>query len=121
MNSELTDRELLEMAAKAAGYVVDEDFDRTDIRSTTGAPVTWRPLDDDGDALRLAVRLGICVEPYPVYQPEKHSVMVKQRCQLDTLRVPNKTECLELYGDDPYAAIRRAIVRCAASIGQMKA
>ena len=51
-----TDRELLELAAKAAGYdyakhggyiVVD------------GVPGNWNPLADDGDALRLALALNI--------------------------------------------------------------
>ena len=54
-----SDRELLELAAKAAGYdyakhggyiVVD------------GIPGNWNPLTDDGDALRLAVKLGISIE-----------------------------------------------------------
>lgn len=51
-----TDRELLEMAAKAAryqyakhgGYIVVD-----------GIPGNWNPLTDDGDALRLAVKLEI--------------------------------------------------------------
>jgi hypothetical protein len=58
----MTDKELLELAAKAAGlpecgwmgpafmYVKDNQF--TD----------WNPLTDDGDALRLAVKLQIDIE-----------------------------------------------------------
>ena len=54
-----TDRELLELAAKAAryqyakhgGYIVVD-----------GIPGNWNPLTDDGDALRLAVRLKIDIE-----------------------------------------------------------
>ena len=50
----MTDRELLELAAKAAGYE----------RNSAGpiGPCEWNPLTDDGDALRLAVKLGIDLE-----------------------------------------------------------
>lgn len=61
----MTDRELAQKAAKAAGYALDEDLDRTDVRDNGGGPLRWNPLDDDGDALRLAVRLGIRVDPSP--------------------------------------------------------
>ena len=47
----MTDRELLEAAAKAAGYVHYHPGD--------GFYQTWNPLTDDGDALRLAVKLGL--------------------------------------------------------------
>jgi hypothetical protein len=67
-----TDRELLEKAAKAAGLNVvpgevyqvgDDTVDCTDLLWTrSGEPdvgdVAWNPLDDDGDALRLAVAIG---------------------------------------------------------------
>lgn len=50
------DKELLVFAAKAAGlpwdqWVIDGD-------------ASWNPLTDDGDALRLAVKLNIPVFPY---------------------------------------------------------
>ncbi len=97
-----TDRELTELAAKAFG-VAAEGFS---------------PLTDDGDALRLAVKLGLSVVPYPIYQPEKHSVLVKQRRQSDTMREANPTQVIELYGGDPYAAARRAITRAAAEVAK---
>lgn len=50
----MTDRELLEMAAKAAG-IERLSFDR--VRRDW----PWNPLDDDGDALRLAVKLRLIV------------------------------------------------------------
>lgn len=60
-----TDRELLEMAAKAAGHTVS-DWVHTyhGVRPSlhdTHAPGrwVWNPLDDDGDALRLAVKLRL--------------------------------------------------------------
>lgn len=54
----MTDRELLEKAAKAAGYWSAE------FNVPEGFPSNWDPLLDDGDALRLAVRLNIPVIPY---------------------------------------------------------
>jgi hypothetical protein len=50
------DRELLELAAKAAGYSpcrVTNDG----VILLRGIRVKWKPLDDDGDALRLAVAI----------------------------------------------------------------
>jgi hypothetical protein len=50
----MTDRELLKLAAKAAGYNMAKVLD--------GYPMymegygIWNPLTDDGDALRLAVK-----------------------------------------------------------------
>jgi len=48
-----TDRELLEMAAKAAGL----HHDGVGYASATGMPINWNPLEDDGDAGRLAMTL----------------------------------------------------------------
>ena len=120
----MTDRELLELAAKAAGIVgvwarTHQPYGDTWVEGIDcGGPVYWNPLAEDGDALRLAVKMGICIEPYPIYRPGKHSVIAKQRRPSDTLRVPNTTECLVPYEDDPYAATRRAITRAAAEIGK---
>lgn len=55
----MTDREMLELAAKAAGQ---ERSAAGDLWSNArGQP--WNPLTDDGDALRLAVKLEmqVCV------------------------------------------------------------
>jgi hypothetical protein len=99
-----TDKELLELAAKAIGlpergwmgpafmYVKDNTF--TD----------WDPLTDDGDALRLLVKLELLVDAngmhsrvcFPFGEPLAY----------------------EVKGNDPYAATRRAIVRAAAEIGR---
>lgn len=63
----MNDRELLELAAKAAG-ISPATFDRRDVgwyqpdKGTTGP---WDPLTDDGDALRLAVKLWITAFPNP--------------------------------------------------------
>ena len=90
-----SDRELLEMAAKAAGIecvtptMIDHD--------------QWNPLTDDGDALRLAVIVGIDVDHY--------------FDRVETWKAGLHGFIVEAYGDDPCAATRRAIVRAAAAIG----
>lgn len=108
-----TDRELLELAAKAAG--VDLEWD--------GPPEMWQPmyykgktyhgwnpLTDDADALRLAVRLGLLV-------------YVMRDAGFTGIRLPSehiggKYDEVEIHVADPYAATRRAIVRAAAEIGR---
>ena len=52
----MTDRELLELAAKA--YGVEVEFDADGVCWKHWPSFKWNPLEDDGDALRLAVRLG---------------------------------------------------------------
>lgn len=113
----MTDRELLELAAKAAGIKlfpiqissVTTKGDDIFIGYMT-KPEQWErgwfnPLDDDGDALRLAVKLGIHLQFAMDYAVSyAGSVHAKQFTERD--------------GDDPYAAARRAIVRAAAAIGQ---
>ena len=64
-----TDRELLELAAKAAGLAVLWPVMRAGAAPVAiledsivnTVPTFWSPLTDDGDALRLAVKLGIDV------------------------------------------------------------
>ena len=46
----MNDRELLELAAKAAGYKYDHKIS------------VWNPLTDDGDCARLEEKLKICIE-----------------------------------------------------------
>ena len=66
----MDDRELLELAAKAAGYT-PERFDAEDgIWLNDSNPNCgydwWNPLTEDGDALRLAVKLAIAITfPHP--------------------------------------------------------
>lgn len=62
----MTDRELLEAAARAAGIVL---LDRPDLHAYGDGLMAehgiWSPLTDDGDALRLAVKLRISVYHAP--------------------------------------------------------
>ena len=106
----MTDHELLELAAKAAGINGLWDHEGNCFVPQEGC-IFWNPLTDDGDALRLAVTLGLVVDVGPV------SVSVHKNNG-------NRDLGFEFYNtgkDDPYATTRRAIVRAAAAIGeQMK-
>ena len=107
----MTDREMLELAAKAAGIELGED------RIDCGVSVTdadgrhrnlpqWNPLTDDGDALRLAAHLNIDVlqrltDPAEVWA-----------------QAPMLRTVIEPVDGDRLYATRRAIVRAAAEIGR---
>ena len=98
----MTDKELLEFAAKAAGieltYVPQNTREWADFRNEHGGETPWNPLIDDGDALRLAVKLGI----YFHIVTEENAVSAKVR---------NGPRCSwrEPIDNDPYAATRRAM------------
>lgn len=98
-----TDRELLELAAKAAGLRFDwRPFPA--IKRLDTLWEEWNPLTDDGDALRLAVKLEIQLDL-------RHS--------MNTVRAYGAPEgMIEEGAKDPYAATRRAITRAAAEIGR---
>ncbi len=107
----MTDRELLEAAAKAAGLDVRwiaecQDYYEHRPHMLPGYWDKWNPLTDDGDALRLAVKLRI--------RFERHLRDPFVAAFHDDLT--GRFE--EPEGDDPYAATRRAIVRAAAEIGR---
>jgi hypothetical protein len=109
--------ELLELAAKAAG--IEVWFSRMSDgkgeviepchRTLNGETVVWNPLDDDGDALRLAVKLNIDVF-FHASRVEGHVAGGR----IPPVRAIERED----YGDDPLAATRRAIVRAAAEIGR---
>ena len=112
----MTDRELLELAAKAAGIKKnDSPYNGggygNDGFDCMGNMVLnwhnnekWNPLTNDGDALRLAVQLSI-----DVLTPDDDN---KSGVFYGT------EELWEDATNDPYAATRRAIVRAAAEIGK---
>jgi hypothetical protein len=106
----MTDRELLELAAKAAGIPITVGKDWHDQGEIYAFNATrWNPLTDDGDALRLAVKLNLLVLPYP----DDNAVRVTR---LDLM----KREAIVSFGTPPdqLDATRRAIVRAAAEIGR---
>ena len=87
----MTDRELLEFAAKAAEY-----------KKRFVHYLGWSPLTDDGDALRLAVKLGLVVD-----------------CSRPSAGEPWKQHAIWLDELMSNAELtRRAIVRAAAEIGR---
>ena len=101
-----TDRELLIWAAKAAGIECGIIHGEIRIRCDAGW-TPWNPLTDDGDALRLAVKLGIIIE----YRREIPACFAYH--YNSNLEVVQRNDQL-----DPYVATRRAIVRAAAEIGR---
>lgn len=52
----MIEREMLELAAKAAGYTPTR-VTNDGVVLMRGIRVNWKPMDDDGDAFRLAVAL----------------------------------------------------------------
>ena len=120
----MTDREMLKFAAKAAGYTGFRDA--SDVWSyridQTGA--YWNPLTDDGDALRLAVKLRFTIKDFA---PTDHPEMVQAPPDAALWGMveiwrenDNDPLHVEWYkaGADRYAATRLAVVRAAAAIGK---
>lgn len=123
-----TDRELMELAAKAAGIEIVRwnnsgcvPMIALKMGDLTYDVKAWNPLVDDGDSRRLEVKLGMKVLPYPVFSVEKHSVIASRR-QIAPPDDDENTyvgpEVLEPYGEDPCAATRLAVLRVAAEIGR---
>jgi hypothetical protein len=115
----MTDRELLEAAAKAADIQISDHiglFYDYFIDNSIGKE--WNPLTDDGDALRLAVKLKIglrftwdgCDDQYDAVWAERGRTRFDEE-----LGVTPKGDQF-----DEDAATRRAIVRAAATIGESK-
>ncbi len=101
----MQERELLELAAKAHGRITFDKTGLADVFLDQDRNLqSWDPLNDDGDALRLAVKLELHItnsNGYAWASVEFH-------------------DANEPYGDDPCAATRRAVVRAAAEIGKTK-
>lgn len=109
----MTDKELLEWAAKAGeiigayykGIFNDDYVEGILTVDKDGNDYCWNSLQDDGDALRLAVKLGMVLElniDEGWVHAYKHTTKASS----------------EPTGDDPYTATRRAITRAAAQIGR---
>lgn len=112
----MDDRTLLEKAAKAMGLSNAEwgwadstgrrwDTDVLHYRNDKGIRCAFVPLTDDGDALRLAVKLGMWLY-----------IGAGSGSSTDA-QLPDISK-LEPHDCDPYAATRRAIVRAAAELGK---
>jgi hypothetical protein len=98
------DRDLLEKAAKAAGYEVARIGDDGDSLLLVGVQDPWRPHRDDGDALRLAVKLHVAID----IAADNVCVWIQHFDRRFS----------EPCNGDVAAALRRAIVRAAAAIGE---
>ena len=107
----MDDKELIELAAKAAGEDVEwHDSGSYFYRKSCNWPAEkgfFNPLHDDGEALRLAAKLVL-------------NVLASEACIL--AEDENGVECIEyMYGPEDYTSgWRRAIVRAAAEIGRTK-
>ena len=98
----LDDIELLGLAAKAAD-IYEALHQTEDGFVFIGSYVIWNPIADDGDALRLAVKLGLTITSN--YHVEQKGLGVIVFTELED-------------SEDFCAATRRAIVRAAAEIGR---
>jgi len=103
----MTDRELLEAAAKAAGIDIEWQSGAWAHNNETGCE--WNPLTNSGDALELAVKLRL-----DIGFEKLHMVSVWCRSVDDWVT----EHCDDGMGSDIAEKTRRAIVRAAASIGK---
>lgn len=101
--TKLQEYELLELSVRAYGYNKYEGHAAQMIQSG------WNPLLDDGDALRLAVKLHLTVG-YDVEDGMKISWVRESGVFTFEFWADNL--------DNPSAATRRAIVRAAAAVGR---
>lgn len=113
----MIEHELLELAAKAAGYEYIKPLDEYEgnlglqVGSTNPMRTyTWNPLEDDVDALRLAVTLNMKVS-IPVQKDNRINVITFRNSMVNVIEKRN----------DAITATRRAIVRAAAEIGRKQA
>lgn len=123
-----SDRTLLEKAAKAAGYVVTGLVDKAVVQpghfagglvigNDRGGESLWNPLTDDGDALRLAVRMRFHVNIFSADSAEgidSPGFVEIWHNDSDPLHVEY------VNGSDYEAATRRAITRAAAAIWESR-
>lgn len=101
----MTDRELLELAARAAG--IEFQWRGSVLCDRHGLALHWNPLTDPGDALRLAVQLNMDIT---MWTDKVFAAALRQELAV----------VAEPLGTDPLAATMRAIVRAAAEVGRAK-
>ena len=115
MNQHKTDKDLLELAAKACNWILEDGDDEEGLSwivwGDNNVPMFgWSPLTDDGDALRLAVKIAEVQGYFPL--------LIDKVCAKTS--APDGTYVFEFVpnGGCFAAATRRAIVRAAAEIGK---
>ncbi|MFZ2306818.1 MAG: hypothetical protein WAW73_20280 [Rhodoferax sp.] len=107
------DRELLELAAKAAGIELAFNDDGSPGRFVgywRPKWIPWNPRDDDGDSRRLEVDLNIEVRFHLAGSIPGVTATVVSDSRLPVPREP--------WGSDKRAATRLAVLRAAAEIGR---
>lgn len=115
----MTDRELLERAAKAADLRIIEHHQAARDAMGSGdaglwveGSTCWNPLDSDCDALRLAVKLNMHVE----IDAESAGVITIEWDFDESGTASGYVTQEAPEGGDDHAATRRAIVRAAAAM-----
>ena len=109
MNDE-TDEELWRWAALAAGVSIP-------FSGYFPKESKFNPLNDNGDSIRLAIQLGLQIWFTP-YVKNGNCTVIKSN-PIDVIMNGGEIfRAFEPYQKDPQAAMRRAIVRAAAYIGQ---
>lgn len=106
-----SDRELIELAAKSLGRELSWEKDKISGRDYCrfiSCADKWRPLDDDGDALRLATALRISIIRD---SPNVQEVAVQLGERKTKIQEGVLYQC-------KHVATRRAIVRAAAYVGE---
>jgi hypothetical protein len=110
----MSDRALLELAAKAAGYAGLGSWDEKMQCLWDGEGWSFDPLQDDGDALRLACKLNLKVDlNFGSGIDERPGIGVWTA--VDNAHFP---QFWTASPDDICKAARQTIVRAAASIGE---
>lgn len=116
----ITTREQYELAAKAAGLSItwkEGHCKGGDFEAAFVGDQPWRPKDDDGDALRLAVKLNIAIRPNARGSQSPAAFVCYNKAD-DFGMIPTDFHLYIIHNDDPNAATRLAIVRAAAEIGR---
>ncbi len=115
----MNDREMLEYAAKAAGMNLGkwkfyEGLSAKFVLMLDGEPTSnwWNPLNDDGDAFRLAVKLNLSIK----YDTLSDGSIVQVAAPWHESFSDNWWN--EWLDDDSKNATRLAITRAAAEIGR---
>jgi hypothetical protein len=110
-------RELLELAARAVGHLTRTDSQGVWLIEPDGSPIRlWRPHEDDGDALRLAVRLASITRGTTF--SISLSVMHDGRGFSSAEFHARDGRSNNVTGDDLAQAAMLAIVRAASAIGK---
>lgn len=112
----MTDKQLLKLAAKAAGFEIAKWQNlegwgevRYGLREAIwNGEEYWNPLTDSGDALWLAVQLRLRIDIHP------REVWVTNQSGQTSIQQVTGSQDPNALGD----ATRRAIVRAAAAIGE---